>query len=49
MNEHKITVSELIEYLKTLPSDYHVTFDNRDIDLEDSIDVIDRWKEVDFR
>lgn len=38
MNEHKVTVSELIEYLKMLPSDYHVT-----------IDVIDRWKEVNFR
>lgn len=49
MNKHKITVSELIEYLKTLPSDYHVTVDNRDIDFEESIDVIDRWKEVDFR
>lgn len=42
-----MTVAELIEYLKTLPQDYEVTFDNRKID-EEQIDVHDDWKEVDF-
>lgn len=42
------TVAKLIEKLKTLPQDYIVTFDNLDINFEDSIVVHHAYEEVDF-